>query len=164
MIAISQENFKKIKIIIEEFFEKTTFDGDISVSLEDDSTISIAFKTDDPKVLIGMGGQTLIETQHLLKAMLKKQVNENFFINLDINNYKKKKLEYLKELARDTADEVSLTKKEKELGPMPAYERRIIHMELAGRTDIKTESAGEEPDRKIIIKVKEFPDREDLKL
>ena len=75
-----------------------------------------------------------------------------FYIDLDIQNYKKKKAEYLKELARSLADEVSLTKKEKNLDPMPAYERRIIHLELAERKDISTESIGEEPERKIVIR------------
>ncbi len=65
---------------------------------------------------------------------------------------KRKKYEYLRELAKSVADEVALTKKEKQLAPMPAHERRIIHLELVGRTDIISESIGQEPERKIVIK------------
>ncbi|PJA84129.1 MAG: hypothetical protein CO145_02195, partial [Candidatus Nealsonbacteria bacterium CG_4_9_14_3_um_filter_37_13] len=68
------------------------------------------------------------------------------------NGYKKKKLDYLKELARSLADEVALTKKEKNLPPMAAYERRIIHLELAGRSDVTTESIGEEPERRVVVR------------
>jgi len=77
---------------------------------------------------------------------------ENFYIDLDVNDYKKKKSEYLRELARDTANDVVLTKKEKMLEPMPAYERRVIHLELAGRTDVASESVGQEPERRVVIK------------
>jgi len=55
-------------------------------------------------------------------------------------------------LARSLADEVAITKKEKILSSMPAYERRIIHLELAGRSDVTTESIGQEPERRIVIR------------
>ena len=74
-----------------------------------------------------------------------------FYIDLDINDYKKKKKDYLKELACSIANEVALSKKQKELPPMSAYERRIIHLELAERQDVSTESIGQEPERKVII-------------
>jgi len=95
----------------------------------------------------------LAEVQRLLKVILKKQIipEEPFYVDLDINDYKKKKIEYLKEVARTTADEVTLTKKEKHLPPMSAFERRIIHLELASREDIITESIGLEPERKVVI-------------
>ena len=71
---------------------------------------------------------------------------------MDVNDYKKKKVEYLIELAHSVADEVSLTKKEKVLDSMQAYERRIIHLELADRSDVVTESIGQEPERRIVVR------------
>jgi len=94
----------------------------------------------------------LTEIQHLLKAILRRKISEVFYIDLDINDYKKKKKEYLKELAISTADEVALSKKQKELPAMPAYERRIIHMALAERNDVITESVGEGIERRPVIK------------
>jgi len=149
---LSQDNLKKIKKITEEFFKKTTFEVEIEFLPQKELTFPINIKSDEPQILIGEGGQTLAEIQHLLKAILKRKIKEPFFIDLDINNYKKKKIEYLKELARSVADEVALTKKEKQLAPMPAFERRIIHLELAERRDVTTESIGQEPERKIIIR------------
>jgi spoIIIJ-associated protein len=58
----------------------------------------------------------------------------------------------LKEMARSATEEVVLTKKEKILPPMPAYERRIIHLELADNSNITTESVGQEPERRIVIR------------
>ena len=117
-----------------------------------DLTLPINLKTQEPQILIGENGQTLVDIQRLLKAILKRKIQEDFYIDLDINGYKKQKIEYLKELARSAADDVSLIKEERILPSMSAYERRIIHMELAERSDIVTESIGREPERKVVIK------------
>ena len=148
----NQTDLKKIKEITQNFFKIMNFEVEIEISPFEDSTIQIKIKMEEPQILIGERGQTLAETQHLLKRILRKQIKKPFYVDLDINNYKAKKIEYLKELARSIADEVSLSKKEKHLAPMPAYERRIIHLELAARGDITTESIGEEPERKVVIK------------
>ncbi len=151
---LNQEDIKKIKETAEEFFEKMTIDvlklevnssGDIDV-------VDLDIKLEEPQILIGEHGQTLFELQRLLKTVLNKKLQKIFYLNLDINEYKKKKIEYLKDLAKDLADEVALNKEEKVLFPMPAYERRIIHTELSQRTDIITESQGEGQDRHIVIK------------
>jgi len=117
-----------------------------------DKTIPIKIKTEEPRVLIGQNGQTLADIQHLLKAILSHQIPEHFYLDLDINDYKKKKIEYLKQTAKELADDVSLTKKEKMLDPMPSFERRIIHLELADRKDVKTESIGQGVERRIVIR------------
>ena len=149
---MNQENLQKIKEITDEFFKRTSFDVEAEVLSLQEKTIPIKIKTEEPQILIGQNGQTLAEMQRLLKAILKKQIPEEFYIDLDINDYKKKKIAYLREMARNLADEVSLNRKEKILAPMPAYERRIIHLELADRKDITTESIGQEPDRCVVIR------------
>jgi len=160
----SQNSLEKIEEMVREFFKKTTFEVEIEFSPEEDQNFSVSqggekiytlyinVKTLEPQILIGERGQTLSEIQHLLKAILKKKIKEPFFIDLDISDYKKKKIEYLKEMAKSAADEVSLTKKEKWLPPMPSYERRIIHLELSSRNDVITESIGQEPERRVVVK------------
>ena len=149
---LKRSDIEEIKKISEEFFRKTTFDVKIEILEQRDLTLPINLKVENPKILIGEKGQTLIEIQHLLRSILKRKIKGDFFIDLDINGYKKKKAEYLKELARNLADEVALTGKEKELPSMPAYERRIIHLELADRPNVLTESVGKEPQRRVVIK------------
>ncbi|MDP1538410.1 MAG: R3H domain-containing nucleic acid-binding protein [bacterium] len=149
---MNQQNLETIKKTAEEFFQKTTFGIEVEVLPEEEGAVPINLETEEPQILIGEGGQTLAEIQHLLKAILKRKISEPFYINLDINNYKQKKYEYLKEMARSAADEVALAKKEKTLVPMPAYERRIIHLELSNRLDVITESMGREPERKVVIR------------
>jgi spoIIIJ-associated protein len=153
---MSQSNPNKIKEIIQEFFNKMGFSVEIEIGVPEGLTIPIEIKTEDPQVLIGKKGETLGEIQKLLKIILRRKVapEKNFYIDLDINNYKKKKIEYLEELARSVADEVSLLKKEKTLEPMSSYERRIVHLELSEREDVVTESQGEGEERRIVIKPK----------
>ena len=145
-------NLEQIKEEIRTFFDKTTFDLDVDVSLKENSTIFINVNSREPQILIGEGGQTLIDIQRLLKMMLKKKTSDKIYVDLDINNYKKRKMDNLKDLARQTADEVVLANEEKILFAMPPYERRVVHLELAKRLDIATESVGNDPNRKIIIK------------
>jgi len=149
---MNRESLEKIKQITREFFEKTSFDIDLEILDPKENTIPIKIKTLEPKFLIGQNGQTLTEIQHLLKAVLRKNVLENFYIDIDVNGYKEKKTEYLKKMAQQIADEVVLNKKERILSPMPSYERRIIHLELAGRKDVLTSSVNQGPKRKIVIK------------
>lgn len=155
---------EKIKETVEEFFEKMTIEtSNIEINLsvekkeetqEDRDVVDVSVKLDEPQILIGQQGQTLFEIQRLLRAVLNRRLQNIFYLNLDINDYKKNKIEYLKDVAKALADQVSLTKEEKALLPMSAYERRIIHTELSGRTDVVAESEGEGLNRHIVIKPK----------
>ena len=149
---ISKEGLEKIRKITKEFFQKTTFDVSLDFSTQEENTLLIEVKTEDPQILIGERGQTLADIQHLLKIILRKKTEELFYVNVDVNDYKKKKAEYLKELANSVADDVILTKEEKALSPMRAFERRIVHMELAERSGVITESIGERDERKVVVK------------
>jgi spoIIIJ-associated protein len=166
---LENNQINKIKEIVKEFFSKTTISvSNIEVSLSTEKNndqdkqaleevrdvVNLDIKSDEPQILIGQGGQTLFEIQRLLRTILNKKLKTIFYLNLDINDYKKKKVDYLKDIAKDLADEVALSKREKHLSPMPPYERRIVHAELSQRTDIITESQGEGLDRHIVIKPK----------
>jgi len=170
---IEQDQIEKIKEEAKEFFEKMTIavsDIEISMSSEKKESsgsqnsseeirdvINLDVQIDEPQILIGQQGQTLFEIQHILRTILNKKLSKSsaqksFFLNLDINGYKRKKIEYLKYLAKDSADQVVASKEEKVLLPMSSYERRVIHSELAQRTDVITESQGEDSERHIVIK------------
>lgn len=150
-MAIINSSQNEIKNIIEDFFEYLGLDGRVDISFAD-SVVKIDVQMEEPSYFIGHSGHVLLATQHLLKAILRRKVESVKYVDLDINDYKKNKIAYLKELAREAAEDVVLLKKPKELPPMPAYERRIVHMELAGRTDVTTESIGEGEERRIVMK------------
>ena len=148
---LEQNELEIIKTTTEEFFEKACFNVEVKVSLLNDD-VKVSVETDQPQILIGEQGQTLAEIQFLLRIVLRKKIDKNFYFDFDINNYKEKKQRYLKETAVSAADEVSFTRKEKHLPAMPAYERKIIHSVLSERDDVITESIGQDPERKIVIK------------
>lgn len=152
MLEESEKN--KIRETALEFFEKmTVLISKIEVVSSSDTT-DLEVKMEEPQILIGQGGQTLFEIQRVLRMIINRKLQKIFYLNLDINDYKKKKTEYLKDLAKDLADQVALTKEEKVLAPMSSYERRIVHAELSKRQDVLTESQGQEPERCIVIKPK----------
>ncbi|MCD6500687.1 hypothetical protein J7K42_01570 [bacterium] len=146
------QNKKNIENIVKEFFKKMSFEVKLEVGQIKENTLPLSLKTKEPQILIGEHGQTLVEIQRVLGKMLRKKIGQQFFVDLDINQYKEKKIGYLKELAKSVADQVALQKKERALSPMPSYERRIIHLTLKDREDVRTESIGREPERRVIIK------------
>ncbi len=152
---INKKDLKTIEKITNEFFKKTGFEIEVEIKPGQDITILIDLKMEEPQIFIGEGGNTLSEIQRLLIAILRRKIPNMFYIDLDIQDYKKKKNEYLKDLAQSIADDVALYKKEKILSPMSAYERRIIHLALEGRQDVISESIGEGIERRIVIRIQE---------
>ena len=138
--------------IIDEFFNKMTFNVEIEIGEIKDNVFPLMITTSSPQLLIGEHGRTLFEIQFLLSRILQREIGQKLFIDLDVNQYKEEKINNLKKIAQEIADQVAATKKEKLLHIMPAYERRIIHLTLAERDDIITESIGDEPERRVIIK------------
>ena len=120
----------------------------------EEETVVVHVIAQDPQEFIGEGGSILADIQHVLRSILRKKILESFYLSLDINEYKKNRENYIREIARTIADEVSLLKREKELPPMSPAERRIVHMEISQREDVVSESSGEEPDRKVVIRPK----------
>ena len=154
---LHKEQLQTIESETRLLLEKLEVLGSVNVAQEEGSeepVITVAVLVEEPKMLIGEKGQTLFELQHILKLILRKQIAEPFYLSLDINEYKKNKEEYLRDVAKTAADEVILFKKPKELSPMPSAERRVIHLALAERSDVVSESLGDGPDRRVVIKLK----------
>ncbi len=150
---LSMDEYKpRIKEEAERFFEMMTFRPNSIEVIKKDDAYLVQIDIDNPKTLIGERGQTLSEIQYILRLIVRKCVQSEIFVELDINDYKKKKREVLNEIAKDIGDEVILHKKEKILPPMNPYERRIIHLALKEREGVETESIGEGADRKVVIR------------
>ncbi len=151
---IKSKELEKIKETIISFFEKADFLIEIDDLFIKEKTVFLKLKNKEPKILIGKNGNTLNSIQHLLRIIIRRSFLEDFFLDVDINNYKERKIEYLKEIAQEAADKVAFTKKEEILEQMSAYERRIIHIELSKWPNITTESIGKEPERRVVVKPK----------
>ena len=106
---------------------------------------------DELGILIGRRGQTLACLQYIVRLIVSHQVKAPAFIVIDVNGYKQHRYESLNTLANRIAEEVEASGKSFELEPMPAYERRIIHMALADHAGVTTESTGIGETRKVVI-------------
>ena len=151
---MTKESLEIIKQVVQEFMGKLEVGGDLKIESKQDGEVSVDILLQEPQLLIGEKGQTMFEIQHLLRALLRKRMGEPVQLVFDINDYQKNKEQYLRELARTSADQVALLKKDKELPAMTPAERRIVHLELAERQDVVSESVGEEPERRVVIKIK----------
>lgn len=152
---INVEELTNIKEIIKDFFLKGGFavevEGNCSVR-DGEDVLEIEIATGEAQNLIGKQGLVLADIQLLLRKVIKKKIEKEFYLSLDVDGYKKNKESYLRGVAQSIADEVSRTKQPKELPYTSSFDRRIVHMELADRKDVLTESIGEGEERRIIIK------------
>lgn len=117
----------------------------------------IDIDSDEAATLIGYHGETIYALQHVLKTLVWKKANENVFIILDVDSYRKRQEESVLALAIRKVDAARKTLQEQTLPPMSPYFRRIIHLALAKPefSDIVTESMGEGEHRAVTIKVKQ---------
>ena len=106
---------------------------------------------EDAKFLIGKNGQNLQALEHVVRSLFLKQ-SEGLTLFVDVNDYKKSRATYVATLAKEAVLRVRNTQRAEALTPMSPYERRIVHMELASISDVTTESIGQEPQRRIVVK------------
>ena len=109
---------------------------------------------DDLGILIGRRGETLQSLQYLLNLMVSRQLRQHVAFTIDIEGYRRRRERQLTTLARRMADQVRRTKRPVTLEPMPANERRIIHIALAEDRQVETSSSGDGDDRKVEISLR----------
>lgn len=145
------------KLIVKEVLNQLLSHMGIAAEIENQEsgdTLIFNLKTSDSGILIGQHGSTLVALQYLTRVLVHKKLPDEVAFVVDVEGYKKNREEFLKELARQAAARVRETKQTLVLKPMMAYERRVIHAELSQFPDIVSESEGEEPERRILIKPK----------
>lgn len=113
--------------------------------------VEVEITLQEPQFLIGQDGKTLLDLQRILRMVVNRRLGEMVHVAVDINGYKAKKIDYVKKMAREAADQVALTKKSAILPVMSSYERRIVHAELSGRSDVTTQSQGDGFARQVVI-------------
>lgn len=110
---------------------------------------------DDLSILIGRRAETLTALQYIAGLIVSKELGHSIPLIVDVEGYRARRENQLRQLARRMAEQVVKTNRRQVLEPMPAGERRIVHIELRNHPDVTTESIGDEPRRKVTIKPKE---------
>ncbi|EKD56020.1 MAG: hypothetical protein ACD_58C00317G0012 [uncultured bacterium] len=123
---------------------------------ENESGIIINLKTEDPSLLIGKGGENLKALQHITNLVVYSQLEDGIGarVLIDVNNYLSNQKINLIRSAQNAAENVTKTNSPEVLRPMTAYERKTVHLELTKYPELMTESIGEDPNRRIVVKIK----------
>lgn len=116
--------------------------------------ILVEIHGDDLSILIGRRSETLNALQYISSLIIGKELERWTPLLIDVEGYRARRERQLRQLARKMADQAVTTGKRQVLEPMPANERRVIHMELRDHKDVATESIGEDPNRKVTISLK----------
>lgn len=121
----------------------------------------IELKGPDMGILIGKRGQTLDSLQYICSLVVNREHREDYIrVKLDTEDYRKRREQTLRTLARNIAYRVKKSRKPVSLEPMNPYERRIIHAALQNDRFAATKSEGDEPFRHVVIYPKASPQRD----
>lgn len=156
-LSVGQESEAEteLKTLTEELLSKMGLDITVSVEEQEDK-FSVEVGGEDSAILIGKRGESLDGFQFLLNALFNKGKKHEDYkrVVVDSNNYKSRREDTLKILAERTAARAVRENQDIRLEPMSANERRIIHSALADSDRVETESKGNEPNRYVVIKLK----------
>lgn len=143
----------KIKKIIEELFTHMNSQLNSCEFSEEDGMLWCFIDTPDSRFLIGREGEALRSLNHLVRRMIENGEDDSAkMLFIDVNGYQKKRFDNLKATAHMMAERARYFKSNIEIDPMPAYERRVIHMFLENAKNVKTESSGVGLNRRVVIK------------
>lgn len=137
--------------ILENVLSLLAMEGSFEVT-EGDSDVVVSIDTEDAGRLIGVRGETIDALQLLVNQIASKQHKDAFKrVIVDVGDWRKNKENELSSKAQRWADEVKESGKEMELEPMPAWQRRIIHLTIESIDGVSTQSIGEGRDRHLVI-------------
>lgn len=150
LAEVSDEAIKAV----EAFLNDTLKAMDMDVEIVSEGALSVEMKGSNMGILIGKRGQTLDALQYLANRVANKHQDGYVRVKLDTENYRARREETLRHLAKNIAFKVKRTRRAVSLEPMNPYERRIIHAALQSDPHVTTHSEGEEPYRKVVVTLK----------
>ena len=143
LAEVQPQTVEAVKTFLADTMKAMNMEGEIEISIGEHMGI-----------LIGKRGQTLDSLQYLANRVANKHQDGYVRVKLDTENYRARREETLKHLAKNIAHKVKRNRRPVALEPMNPYERRIIHSALQSDPYVTTHSEGEEPYRKVVITLK----------
>ncbi len=146
--------------VVTELLEKMHVQADVTAKLtppsdeHDRQMVLVEIQGRDLSILIGRRSETLNALQYITSLIVAKEHGEWIPLMIDVQGYRERRERQLRVLARRMAEQVVHTNRRLNMEPMPANERRVIHLELRDHELVETESVGEEPNRKVTISLK----------
>jgi spoIIIJ-associated protein len=142
------------KVILEKLLDLMGFDVTVALEAAETSRLNVTGEGDEREALgalIGRKGERLSALQHLVNLMLSKEMGGWTRVLVDVEDYRGRRERQLREIAERAARRVVESGKMLQLEPMPALERRWVHLALRNHPDVATQSIGEEPNRRIVV-------------
>jgi spoIIIJ-associated protein len=152
-----EEPLQVTKDILHELLERMGVDAQVAAewgqadSPDDPTPLLVDIRGRDLSLLIGRRGETLAALQYITRLIVGKELHRPTAIILDVDGYRARRERQLRQLAKRMAEEALERDRTMTLEPMPANERRIIHIELRDHEGVRTESVGEGDQRKVTV-------------
>jgi spoIIIJ-associated protein len=146
--------------VVAELLEKMKVKAEVTtrfvppVDDRDQESVVVEVHGNDLSILIGRRSETLNALQYIASLIVSKEIGRWVPLMIDVQGYRSRRERQLQVLARRMAEQAINSGKRQTLEPMSASERRVIHLELRNHPDVETESIGEEPNRKVVIRLK----------
>ncbi len=154
LAKVEDETIRYVEQFVKDTLKAMDMDVEITTSIDKDGALYVDMKGENMGILIGKRGQTLDSLQYLANRVANKHQSGYVRVKLDTENYRARREETLKHLAKNIAHKVKRNRRPVILEPMNPYERRIIHSTLQSDPYVTTHSEGEEPYRKVVVTLK----------
>ncbi len=151
---VTEDTKKAVEKFLYDVFQVMGMEVQIKSEVDKDGVLCIDMSGDNMGIIIGKRGQTLDSLQYLSNRVANKQQAGYVRVKLDTENYRVRREETLRHLAKNIAHKVKRNRKPIALEPMNPYERRIIHYSLQSDPYVTTHSEGEDPYRKVVVTLK----------
>ena len=154
LAKVEDQTIQAVEQFVKDTLKVMNMEVEITSSIDEDGALCVNMKGDHMGILIGKRGQTLDSLQYLVNRVANKHQSGYVRVKLDTENYRARREETLRHLAKNIAHKVKRNKRPVVLEPMNPYERRIIHSALQSDPYVTTHSEGEEPYRKVVVTLK----------
>ena len=155
LAKVEEQTIRYVEKFVHDTLSAMNMKVEIKSSIDEDGALCVEMIGEHMGILIGKRGQTLDALQYLANRVANKHQDGYVRVKLDTENYRARREETLKHLAKNIAHKVKRNRRPVVLEPMNPYERRIIHSALQSDPYVTTHSEGEEPYRKVVVTLKQ---------
>ena len=154
LVEVQPQTIEAVEDFLKNTMKAMDMEVELKTEIDQDGALCVDMSGEHMGILIGKRGQTLDSLQYLANRVANKHQEGYVRVKLDTENYRARREETLRHLAKNIAHKVKRNRRPVALEPMNPYERRIIHSALQSDPYVMTHSEGEEPFRKVVLTLK----------
>ena len=156
LVEVQPQTIKAVEDFLKNTMKAMDMEVELKTEIDQDGALCVDMSGEHMGILIGKRGQTLDSLQYLANRVANKHQEGYVRVKLDTENYRARREETLRHLAKNIAHKVKRNRRPVALEPMNPYERRIIHSALQSDPYVMTHSEGEEPYRHVVVVLKKY--------